>query len=75
MSAVQSAMRHAGMKEESIEKLNLWFYGLEHSRLDPYNELQHAVSVRYWWQLRDGQIDIQDYVNACVRFANQYLGE
>ena len=75
VSAVQSAMRHAGMKEESIEKLNLWFYGLEHSRLDPYNELQHAVSVRYWWQLRDGQIDIQDYVNACVRFANQYLGE
>lgn len=75
VSAVQSAMREAGMKDESIDKLDLWFYGLEHSRLNPYNELQHAVTVKYWWQLRDGQINVQDYVDACVRFANQYLGE
>ncbi len=75
VEAIQSAMRNAGMKEETMEKLDLWFYGLEHSRLNPYNELQHAVSVRYWWQLRDGQITAADYVNACVHFANQYLGE
>ena len=75
VSAVKSAMRDAEIKEDSMEKLDLWFYGLEHSRLNPYNELQHAVTVKYWWQMRDGQITAQDYVDACVRFANQYLGE
>lgn len=73
-AAYLSAIKE-NMTAETAEKTDLWIYGLEHSRLNPYNELQHAVSVRYWWQLRDGQITTEEYVAACVRFANQYLGE
>lgn len=55
--------------------LDLWIYGLNHSRLSAYNDLTHAVAIRYWWQLRDGQLTVEDYLRSCISLADQYLEE
>ncbi len=58
-----------------LENLDYWEMYVQDSAMKYYNDLTRAVTYQYWNQLVAGEITEDEYIDMCVKLADQYLGE
>ncbi len=58
-----------------LENLDHWEKYVQDSAMEYYNDLTWAVTYNYWNQLVAGEITEDEYIDMCVKLADQYLGE